>query len=220
MLTLLVTLTSHGPLLMSAPTMLNRRDPLTQELTGMFAVNNKNKTQEHLDREEQLQFLTASYIDKVLGPYLPAPMVRACAIAGARVTKHGKDVENGVTFLEDKIKLEYVGPRDPDGLWKARDRFVDFRPVMRGRVAVMCVRPKFSEWTATFEVSLDPVVIDAADFAYYMAVGGRLKGIGAYRSMYGRFTVSVNGKTISANDPPGSVMTKAAAPATRKRETV
>jgi hypothetical protein len=211
-------LLSHGPLLMSNTTMLNRRHPLTRELTGLFAIAKKRKTEEHLDREEELQNLTSIYIDQQIGPYLPSTMLRACVIAGARVTRNGKDVENGLTFLEDKVALQYEGPRTAAGLWKAAETFDDYRSVMRGRIAVMTVRPKFPEWSATFEVALDPTVIDSDAFSYYLAVGGRLKGIGAYRSMFGRFTVEVDGRQISANDPPGGVMAARDAPRVRERK--
>jgi hypothetical protein len=191
------TIVGSRALLVSNPTALNRHHLLTKQWNAI--KGKKKKTEQELDEIDHLQWLMGLYFDPKLGPVLPTQNIRKSAIEGARLSKEGKLVERFVTFVEGEAALEYDGPRDLKGLW-ADGRFTNVAPTKRG---VVCVRPMFTEWRATFSVALDTSGIDERDFLRFLAKGGNVIGVGAYRSRYGRFHTVVNGREVLSDGSIG-----------------
>lgn len=155
-------------------------------------TSKRKKTDSDLLEIDRLKFLSGLYYEPTVGPYLPAPNVFRALIEAGTITKSGKKIERGVAFLSRLAPLEYVGPRDPETLWgKDGDSpFVDRRIVVVNRARIPGVRPIFPEWAASFEIEVDPEIIDPDEFEAIAARAGRV-GVGDFRRFYGKFEAKI-----------------------------
>lgn len=177
------------PLLMHSNQSVNPRLPLVQE---MKALNKKrNKTDEDMDRISRIEWELGMYHDAEIGPYLPSFVILACLRDAAKKTKQGKLIVEAVWMDEMKVKLDYDGPRDMDGLYDGG--FFDLRPVRNPatRATVNRARPLFPSWSINFSLNYDAEVLDRADLARIVETAGRRIGVGDYRPTYGRFEAEV-----------------------------
>lgn len=140
---LMFKLTGTRPLLMHAAVGVDPLDPRTIAHKKLTSV--RTKTEEiHVDIAKS-DFALAMYHDENLGPYIPGECILACLRDGAKLSKRGKDVTRGVSISEDRVKLEYNGPRTVDALWDAGWR--DARNVKVGQARLVRYRPRFEEWS-------------------------------------------------------------------------
>lgn len=183
-----IKLTGTAPLLLHSDRLSNPLDVLTKEIKTY--TGKRKKTDEDHEAIARLEWTGGMYFDEKIGPYLPARNIKAMLISAAKKTKDGPKAKTGLIIAEDKVKLEYAGPRSIDGLWKD-GRFTDMRSVgIMGSRTMRC-RPVFQEWSCTFGVFYDPAVVDKADILRFAETGGRLVGLGDYRveccGDFGRF---------------------------------
>lgn len=182
-----LTMTGTTPLIMHNVQMADPLNYWAREVAKLTAKRT-NKTDADNLEISRLKFAAGLYYDDTLGPYLPAANVFRCLIEAGSMTRDGKKVERGVIFLSERSRLAYDGPRDIDALWgDGTSRFVDRRIVVVNRARIPGTRPIFPEWAASFEVEIDPEVIDLERFADIAGKAGRLVGVGDYRRFYGRF---------------------------------
>ena len=100
-----------------------------------------------------------------------------------------KKIQSGVTVDEDRIKLEYNGPRTLKELF-AKSSFVDVRPARIGGSTVMRTRPRFQHpWYLTFHLLINRGQINPATVRATLEKGGSYCGIGDYTPKFGRFSV-------------------------------
>lgn len=126
------------------------------------------------------------YWNAKLGPHLPAEMIRACLIQGAKLSKGGASVKRTCFVLED-AKLEYKGPRDLESL-KLDPAFRDERMCVVNGKRVLKTRPVFRDWKATVAVQYMPQAVAPEDITKYMTDAGLYIGIGTARGLgFGRF---------------------------------
>jgi hypothetical protein len=150
----------------------------------------RNKTDEDFETLKRLEFLGGMYMDENGEPTIPADMVLAAVIEGAKKTKNGKNAKAGVFETQPNYRLEYTGPRKPAAMYKA-GTFCDYRIVVVNRARTMRARPIFRGWSTTIELLHDPEIIDRQMVVEALITAGERVGIGDYRPRYGRFSVTV-----------------------------
>ncbi len=180
--------TGISPFLMHSEAGLNRLNPLKREQ----AVLTKKRIKTDEDHEEilRLDFELAIYHNDELGPYISGHMIEAGIRQAAKLSKLGTTIQRSVMVVEDKIRLEYSGPRDIKKLWKDT-RFTDVRGCRVGAAKVMRCRPKFDEWAISFHLEFDREAIDRDVLIGVCETGGRSIGLGDYRPRFGRYSVEV-----------------------------
>ncbi|MHC5033452.1 MAG: hypothetical protein ACYTFZ_00225 [Planctomycetota bacterium] len=183
-------ITGTAPLLMHSDRGLDKSDPDVRAQAKITKKKAGDKTDADDVELQRLDYKLGLYHSPDAGPYIGGPMLEAVIRDAARATRRGKTIERGLQILQDKHPLEYVGPRDIDGLW-ADARFRDTRGVrVTGRRIMRC-RPRFDEWAVEFEVMYDPTLIDEDVLIGIVEAAGRTTGLGDYRPRFGRFDVQV-----------------------------
>lgn len=185
-----ITIKGTRPMLMHSIRLLNKMDPLAKEKARYTSV--KKKTEADEIEIQRIEWLGSLYHDDELGPYLPAENIEAAIVEGAKLSKGGRDVKRGVSVLDDRVRLDYDGPRDIKGLYNGgNSKFIDARGVRNQASRVIRCRPIFLQWSASFAVSFDSAVIKDGDTLLgFIADAGRYCGIGDYRPRFGRFEIA------------------------------
>lgn len=199
------------PLMVHSTQIMNIGHPLRPALNAaQKRVSGRNAANPGEDNEwalMQIKFILSLYHDTTIGPYLPADNLFASIIQGGTPTREGSLIARDVSMMgDDRLPLEYEGPRDLDGLWgNGRSQFVDIRPVVIGKAKVLGCRAIFPEWAVSGSLAfIGGQKLDQQSVLRAMAVGGRSFGVGAYRRRFGRFKVMVDGQEVGADGILGS----------------
>jgi hypothetical protein len=181
-------------------TTLMHNERLADELSyaaQLMSRLNKEKKRKGVDKLEMSAKISRAewdgglYYDDSIGPYIPAQNVHSCIKEGARLTRGGKEVERCVQIATPRIKLDYDGPRDRNGLWDA-GIFKDRRGVKVQRARIFRTRPAFDGWSIQFSLLYTTEGIDLDALCKYMSDAGTFIGLGDGRSIgMGRFNVAV-----------------------------
>jgi len=192
MISIILQLKGLSPLLMHSDRYANPLDPMTKEHKRL--TSKRKKTDDDHAEIAESEWRGGLYFDPKLGPYLPSINVRSCLVEGAKLNKLGAAMQRGTVILEDKMRLEYPGPRTIEGLWND-NRFRDARSVVVSRSRLMRYRPIFTDWSATFEINFDPQIIEANQIIQSAENAGKFIGLGDFRpnkgGSFGRFEVEV-----------------------------
>lgn len=180
----------------SAPIILHNgqtADPLNKWSRAIKKISSKRaKTDADYEEMARLEFLAGLYMNAD-GPILPANMIDAMIVAGAKKSKEGQLAKSGC-FCIDHARLEYDGPRNVEALWG--DENFHFSAIVKvGMARVSRMRPIFREWSALLTLNIEETTINATRVEEWLRVAGTQVGLGDWRPQYGRFTVEkVNGK--------------------------
>lgn len=183
-----VTLTGVSPLLMHSDRFSNPLDPMAKahkELTSK-----RKKTDEDHEAIAYSEWRGAIYHDKKLGPYIPAMNIEATVMEAAKLQKLGKKFKSALMVIEDKVRLDYEGPRDIDSMF-ADPAFVDVRSVKVQQARLQRCRPKFDQWSISFTLAFNPAVVDRREVVKALEDGGQLVGLCDFRPRFGKFEVVV-----------------------------
>ena len=180
-------LNGQAALLMHNGAMADKRNPFVQSI-GKITGKGKNKTDADLLELSRLEFLGGIYANGN-GPMLPAELLFATLLNGAKKSKQGPVFKAGV-IIENHADLIYEGPRSPEKMWKSGDYHYTCRAKV-GQSSVMRTRPRFDEWAVEFDVSFLPEVVDRETVIEAANKAGLMVGLGDWRPQYGRFTVEV-----------------------------
>src|SRR5688500_8066190 len=176
-------LESASPLLMHNATLANPLNPLTKQFKEQ--TSKRKKTDENLETIMRLEYFSSLYWDQILGPYIPDVVFLASIRTAARGHQRGKDSERAVQVTEDKVPLQYKGPRTKEELY-ALPEFVDVRGVIVGQKRVMRCRPIFQSWKAECEVIFDEALLNKEEVTQFIKEAGTRAGIMDMRPRYGR----------------------------------
>jgi hypothetical protein len=168
-------------------------DP-TNKWSKLIKQISSKRTKTDADYEEmhRLEFMAGLYLDES-GPILPAFMIDALVVNGAKKSKEGMAAKSGCFCLEH-AKLEYDGPRVADKLWD--DERFRFGAIVRvGNARVSRMRPIFRDWSAVVTLNIEDTMVNVTRVDEWLAAAGTQVGVGDWRPQYGRFTVErLNGK--------------------------
>lgn len=166
-------------------------DPMDDVTRAIKAVSGKRKKtdDDHVEMA-RLEYLGGLYHDKDFGPYVPGENIQRCLVDGAKITRLGRAVTQGVFIKTDVNALVYNGPRDTDGLW-ADANFRLRRSVKVTTSRVMRTRPLFREWELEAVGILDTAIVSFDELCEIADTAGSRIGLGDWRPRYGRFTAEV-----------------------------
>jgi len=167
-------------------------DP-TNKWSKLIKQISSKRAKTDADHEEmaRLEFMAGLYLDES-GPVLPAYMIEATILGGAKKSKEGQTSKSGYFCLEH-APLEYAGPRTANELWDDEQfRFSSIVRVQTSRVSRM--RPIFREWSAIVTLNVEDTLVNPAQVDRWLNASGSQVGLGDWRPQYGRFTSErVNG---------------------------
>ena len=187
MQTLKIKLVGTSPLLMHNERLADPLDAVTKELKR--TTSKKKKTDEDHEQVARIEWEGGLYFDDKIGPYLPGWNLVATLKSAGRLSKRGKDIERAVNILEDKVPVQYSGPRKLDAMYKAGMR--DRRSVGVMGKRVIRTRPRFEEWAVEFTLLFEEGVFNRDDLVAILADAGTMIGTGDFRPRFGRFSVEV-----------------------------
>lgn len=182
--TINVKITGVSPLLMHSDRFSNPLDPMTKDhklLTGK-----KKKTDEDHEAIALSEWRGALYYDKSLGPYVPGQNIESTIVGGAKLQKLGTKFKSAFMVQQDKIAVEYTGPRTLEKL-QSDPRFIDMRSVKVQQARIQRCRPIFTDWSLTFTILFNPEVIERRDVLKAVSDSGMLVGLGDFRPRFGKF---------------------------------
>ena len=182
-----VAINGITPLLTHNERLANPFDDITRAIKAISGK--RKKTEDDLLEMARLEWLGGLYHDADTGPYIPGYNMLAAIISAGKVHKLGTAIKRAALVLEDKLPIEYNGPRDPDALF-ADKRFVDMRSVKVGTSKVLRARPRFNDWRLKFTVAYDETALQADDLLRVVQTCGAMTGLGDYRPRFGRFEVA------------------------------
>lgn len=161
-------------------------DPMNPFAKAMKVISGKRKkTDADYAELAKIEFLGGLYTDEDGQPVIPGEVLEATLVAGAKTSKKGKVAKSAI-IVDGNFPLEYDGPKSPDALFDdANHRHVV--GVRVGQARVMRTRPKFNRWALRFKVHYLPDVLDAGEVGDFVAVAGRVCGLGDGRPRFGRF---------------------------------
>jgi len=174
------------PLLMASERLANPIDPLSKQIKEL--TGKRKKTDDDLEQIARLEWEGHLYMNGE-GPVIPGENVEAMIRDGAKFVRMGRNIQRGLQILEQKVKLEYSGPRDIEGMWNQRDKFTDIRSVVLQKKRIMRCRPIFHEWSISFTVVASEELLNMNDILGYVKQAGDFVGICDYRPRYGRFEI-------------------------------
>lgn len=177
-----VVVRGDAPLLLNNGRTADPLDPFTIKLQTF--TQKRKKTSDDHRAIQRIQWEASMHYSDELGVVLPASMLHSTLIAGAKVTKQGRQVTRGVRGTQFEVPVTYDGPRDVEGLWNDKKRrFVDVRRVVRnGRTSVMQARFRLPVgWSVAFTNVIDTHILDLRDYKSIVGAAGRYAGFGSYR---------------------------------------
>lgn len=176
-------------LLMHNSRLSNPLDPATKALKKV--TGKRTKTDDDHAEIARLEHAGSLYYDSDIGPYIPSDNLWRSLYDGAKKSKMGPRIKEGVIFTTDVNPLSYKGPRAVDGLWKD-ENFRLMASVKVGTSRTMRCRPIFREWRTEAEGLLDPNILDLADLTNIATTAGLVIGLGDWRPRYGRYAAKVS----------------------------
>ena len=182
-------------LIMHNARLANPLDPIAKAIKQI--TSKRKKTDEDIEEIMWLEFQGGLYHDPDVGPYIPGRNMFASIKEAAKLSRRGTDVDRSLDVVEELIRLEYKGPRDPRGLFdmigeKGGRQFVDVRRMIVGQASVMRCRPSFPPpWSAEFTVRFDLEVFNPADVVGFVCKCGLMTGLLDGRPREGRYETEV-----------------------------
>lgn len=181
-----VSIKSLGPMLMHSCRLANPLDPITKAHKAL--TGKRKKTDEDQLAIAKSEWMASAYFEDDVGVYIPGVNVESCLFEAAKLRKLGKIAKRAIFVNEDKIKLEYQGPKTLEKLFED-PRFVDARPVKVSTARLIRYRPKFDNWSARFDITFNSEQINRSELIDVMNDAGSLIGLGDFRPRFGKFEV-------------------------------
>jgi len=174
-----------APVMFHNPQLANPLNSFTQGIKKISAK--RNKTEEDFKEMSRLEFLGGLYVDDKGKVIVPAEMLEASLLSGAKKKRRGAKFKAAV-LVPESARLIYDGPKNIEKL--GRDsQFVDIRNVTIQRNTIMRTRPVFKTWQAEFMIMFDSTLVNKNEVEEALNDAGQQCGIGDYRPRYGRFMV-------------------------------
>lgn len=185
---LLVTWKGTTPLIMHSCQCVNPLHPIAKELKKY--TSKRNKTDDDLKKISDLEWESGAYWKEELGLYIPGENVEATLINGAKANKKGKDIEKYVDVSDLYIPFNYGENLTKEELIQSFE-YRDTRVMTVQRSKILRTRPRFDQWTITFEITYNEEKIDLETIINAMEYAGNYVGLCDSRPKYGKFVAIV-----------------------------
>ena len=182
------TLIGRSPLLMNRDELANPLSPVTRAHKAL--TSGAKKTEAMHEAIAESEWRAGMYHDENLGPYVPGLNVERSIANGATLQKLGKKIGQAFLVVDDKIALDYDGPRDLDGLWDS-GKFLDYRAVVVSRKRVYRARAKFNAWRLVCTAMFDEKLLNREALVQAIEDAGAFFGLCDFRPRMGKFNVKV-----------------------------
>lgn len=180
--TLKYQLNSSAPLLMHNG---QAADPTNRFAKALKQISSKRaKVDADYEEMARIEFMASLYMSPD-GPIIPAFVMDAVLVNGAKKSKEGMSAKSGAFCLEHAL-LEYDGPRTADELWQD-ECFRHVALVRVGTARITRCRPVFATWSAIVSVNIETAIVNPARVDDWMTVAGSQIGVGDWRPQHGRF---------------------------------
>ena len=171
---------------------LDTRSPLSREIAEITSKRGGNRTPVDDKRLRELECQRSLYLDVDERPTLPEAALRALIEAGARKTKQGSLVREGLMI--ESVRFDYNVERYGEKLEKLRTTAQFVAPVVVSRQRILRTRAKFDRpWSVVGVADVDEELVDKDKLTAWLALAGRRVGLGDWRpeksGHYGRFDV-------------------------------
>lgn len=197
------TLTGMGKgLMMHNEQLADPMNEFTKLIKVINAKGSKRMTDDDLMERSYLEWQGGLYWTRETGPFINLHNVTACLIAAGRARRWGPTVRRAVSPVGISEPLQYVGPRDIDGLWNKGQAggFFDRRMAGVNSNRVQRTRPYFPNWSLEGEFILDTELFNYDDFKSIFVLAGKAIGLGDGRAIgFGRFALDLE---ITEDDQP------------------
>lgn len=175
---------------------LDSRSPAKLEIASIAAKRGGNRTEADELRLVELECINSLYLDADKKPTFPAAAIRTAIEGGAKKTKQGGNVREGL-IVESVDAFDYDVKRygkTAEALGKSAQFTV---PVVVQRARILRTRAMFElPWSITCTVDVDDELVDQQMLTSWLDVAGRRVGIGDWRPAksghYGRFEPEVS----------------------------
>ena len=171
---------------------LDTRSPLSREIAEISAKKGTDRTVVDEARLRELECRRSLYLGPDGKPTLPEAALRALIEAGARKTRQGPLVREGLMI--ERVRFQYDVARYGATIEElvTRTQFVALVVVQRKRIPR--ARARFDcPWSVVGVADVDPELVDAEKLTAWLAIAGRRVGLGDWRpeksGSFGRFDV-------------------------------
>jgi len=185
-------------MLMNSQRSLDLMDPMAREFS--LLRKKRQKTDEDALLISQYEFELAIYWDEKVGAYWPSFNIIRCIQDGAKMSKNGKTVIQGLRSDPRHTKFPVLYPgREGMTVKKLSNTpgYRDIRTVGVSGKAVTRTRPRFNEWSLMAHFLIDRDILDVPQLQDYVDKAGLYIGIGDFRigtdkgGQYGAFSGTV-----------------------------
>lgn len=147
----------------------------------------KKKTEEDQLNLMELEWLGSLYVGANKELIIPANMIEAVIVNGAKQDKRGNAFKAAV-YVENDSKFVYKGPQEVSKLQEDPSFRLDVMVKIKSS-RVLRRRPIFMVWSLEIEVVFDEKQINQSDLETAVRKGGMMYGLGDWHPKYGRFKV-------------------------------
>src|SRR5512137_1175796 len=154
------------------------------------------KSMEDDARLRRMEWELRLYLDPDLGPFIPGKNIKEMLRAAATKWKKGEDIKRSLVVIENRIPLQYEGPRDEQGLWDGGFSYTTMvanNGMNAGRV-LRC-RPMFTTWSLDVSIAYDPDEIER-DMLELIVERTQKYGLGDYRPEFGAFQATLGAPEV------------------------
>jgi hypothetical protein len=190
MKTLEITWKGTTPLIMHSCQCVNPLHPISLALKPL--TSKRNKTDEDYKAISDLEWEGGLYWDnsKEMGLVIPAENIEATIKNGAKLRKHGKNIERYFNVVDMQATLD-IGEKYTKDSLREDMRFRDVRPMNVMRAKVLRTRPRFNMWKLTFTAMYDESQLDLPTISQAIESAGAYVGLCDSRPKYGKFTAII-----------------------------
>lgn len=183
--TLKIKLVGVSSMLMHSSRTSNPMDPEVKKFKHLTSKRKKSD-EDHRDIA-RMEFELGMYFDAKIGPYMPGQNLLMAIVDGGKFSKLGTAILRSVQILEDRVPLQYEGPRTVQALWDKG--FYDLRSVGVQAKRTMRCRACFEKWSLAVEFFYDDSMVNRDQLVSALEAAGKYSGLGDYRPLFGRFKV-------------------------------
>ena len=188
-----LTIKGESPVICHSAAGIDERNPLQVAIQEITSKKKSSHTERDTERLRELETIISLWIGEDGLPTIPPEALRTSIEGGARKTREGPKVREGMIILSTQFEFDRdrYGSTIDDISHSAQFTV----PVVVNRARILRTRAKFDcPWSVTAEVDLDEDVIDMTTLERVTDAAGRYRGIGDWRpersGTYGRYSVN------------------------------